>query len=151
MIAVLAIPNPKQPESTNKSLARQRVQSMNSISSLVTATSEDEFVIGKPPFIPSRKSSLEEEEEWNIQTPSSMTVQQTTPGMTNPETIHQSNNSIDTSQPQSPARTILLYSKPNNHARKQRRAVVVHSEQDINPLRPCGACNEWLKKVGRGR
>lgn len=117
---------------------------MNSISSLVTATSEDEFVVGKPPFIPSRKSSLGEEEEWNIQTPSSMTVQQ-------PEMFQQSNNSIDLSQPQSPARTILLYSKPNNHTRKQRRAVVVHSEQDINPLRPCGACNEWLKKVGRGR
>ncbi len=174
MIAVLAIPNPKQPE--NKSLGRQRVQSLNSISSLVTATSEDEFAIGKPPFIPSRKSSLGEEEDWNIQTPSSMTMQQGTQGMTIPEIFQQSSHNIDSSQPQSPARIQYLYSKTHNHARKQRRAVVVHSDavsfwlveiyfptlaninfctlihtfldlQDINPLRPCGACNEWLKKV----
>ena len=126
MIAVLAIPNPKQPES--KSLGRQRVQSMNSISSLVTATSDDEFAIGKPPFIPSRKSSLGEEEEWHIQTPSGMTMQQATHGMTNPEMLQQSSHSIDSSQPQSPARIQYLYNKPHNHTRKQRRAVVVHSD-----------------------
>jgi len=31
--------------------------------------------------------------------------------------------------------------------RKMKRTVVVHSCEDINPLRPCGACNEWLKKI----
>jgi len=32
--------------------------------------------------------------------------------------------------------------------RKQKRTVVVHSStEDLNPLRPCGACNEWLKKI----
>ena len=30
---------------------------------------------------------------------------------------------------------------------KAKRTVVVHSNLDINPLAPCGACNEWLKKI----
>jgi len=150
MIAVLAVPNPKQPESSTKNLGRQRVQSLNSIASLITSTSEDESSIGKPPFIPSRKSSLGEEEEWTIQTPSSLTGQQiaiSQSGQTNPEIFHQSNLSIDSLQPPSPARTIYLYNKPEHRTRKQKRAVVVHSNSDINPLRPCGACNEWLKKL----
>jgi len=29
---------------------------------------------------------------------------------------------------------------------KQKRAIVTHHE-DMNPLRPCGACHEWLKKI----
>lgn len=46
--------------------------------------------------------------------------------------------------------------KENVHARKplsptrrrgKRKTVVVHSHTDMNPLRPCGACNEWLKKI----
>lgn len=36
----------------------------------------------------------------------------------------------------------------NNYSKKKmKRTVVVHSCEDINPLRPCGACNEWLKKI----
>lgn len=137
MIAVLAIPNPKQPDSATKNLGRQRVQSTNSITSLVTAATEDEFSIGKPPFIPSRKSSLAEEEEWTIQTPSSMAGQQTALmldkktsnlGPLNLELLHQSNHGTDSSQPPSPARTIYLYNKPHHQTRKQRRAVVVHSD-----------------------
>jgi len=31
--------------------------------------------------------------------------------------------------------------------RKKKRTVLVHSNEDINPLKPCGACNEWLKKI----
>lgn len=27
------------------------------------------------------------------------------------------------------------------------RTVVVHSYEDLNPLPPCGTCNEWLKKI----
>ena len=30
---------------------------------------------------------------------------------------------------------------------KAKRTLVVHSPDDINPLAPCGACNEWLKKI----
>ena len=126
MIAVLAIPNPKQTESSSKNFARQRVQSMNSIVSMVTATSEDEFGGAKPPFIPSsRKSSLGEEEEWTIHTPSSMVVQNT---VTKPDKKIESNQSVDPSQPPSPARMIYLYNKPHQQTRKQKRAVIVHSE-----------------------
>lgn len=133
MIAVLAIPNPKQLESSTKSFGK-RVQSLNSIASLV---SEDEISIGKPPFIPSRKSSLGEEEDWTIQTPSSVTGQQNALTLdkkasqfaaTNSEVFHQSSLSIDSSQPQSPARTIYLYNKPHHQTRKHRRSVVVHSD-----------------------
>mmetsp|Transcript_41607 Transcript_41607/g.97407 ORF Transcript_41607/g.97407 Transcript_41607/m.97407 type:complete len:167 (-) Transcript_41607:848-1348(-) len=28
-----------------------------------------------------------------------------------------------------------------------RRTVLVRSDRDLNPLRPCGTCNEWLKKI----
>ena len=35
----------------------------------------------------------------------------------------------------------------NCSKKKMKRTVVVHSCEDINPLRPCGACNEWLKKI----
>ena len=63
--------------------------------------------------------------------------------------------------PGTPIRRIALYSnsratttenvsKPTMHGvggRKQKRTVLVHSDKDINPLRPCGACNEWLKKI----
>mmetsp|Transcript_26745 Transcript_26745/g.53338 ORF Transcript_26745/g.53338 Transcript_26745/m.53338 type:complete len:229 (-) Transcript_26745:516-1202(-) len=31
--------------------------------------------------------------------------------------------------------------------RKEKRTVLIHSEEDLNPLKPCGACNEWLKKI----
>lgn len=126
MIAVLAIPNPKQTEGSSKSLARQRVQSMNSIVSLVTATSDEEFGISKPPFIPSsRKSSLGEEEDWTIQTPSSMVVQNNTTLL---DKKMESNHSVDSSQPPSPARMIYLYNKPHHQTRKQKRAVIVHSD-----------------------
>ena len=30
---------------------------------------------------------------------------------------------------------------------KRRTLVVVQSNRDLNPLDPCGACNEWLKKI----
>ena len=137
MIACLAIPYPKQIDSSTKSFGRQRVQSSNSIASLVTTTSEDEGSIGKPPFIPSRKSSLGEEEEWTVQTPSSLPSHQQQKNMTNldkkglhvgpanPEMLHYCNTSIDSTP--SPARTIYLYNKPQRLSRKSRRAIVVSS------------------------
>jgi len=30
---------------------------------------------------------------------------------------------------------------------QENRTVLVHSKEDLNPLKPCGACNEWLKKI----
>jgi len=32
-------------------------------------------------------------------------------------------------------------------AKKKKKTIIVHSNEDLNPLRPCGACNEWLKKI----
>jgi cytidine deaminase len=52
--------------------------------------------------------------------------------------------------PGTPMRRIRLYNNAaaDNKARRARRSVLVHcSDQDLNPLRPCGACNEWLKKI----
>jgi cytidine deaminase len=31
--------------------------------------------------------------------------------------------------------------------KKQKQAFVLQSLEDLNPLKPCGACNEWLKKI----
>lgn len=31
--------------------------------------------------------------------------------------------------------------------KKRKTVVVVQHPEDLNPLRPCGACNEWLKKI----
>lgn len=47
-----------------------------------------------------------------------------------------------------PVRRIMLYAKGASATTKARRTVVVEgSSGDINPLKPCGACNEWLKKI----
>jgi cytidine deaminase len=46
-----------------------------------------------------------------------------------------------------PLRRISLFSKTPAASRKSKRTVVVQSAKDINPLAPCGACNEWLKKI----
>lgn len=63
-------------------------------------------------------------------------------------------NSI-TSPPGTPMRKIKLSTNSNyrptfgrgRSGSKAKRTVVVHSILDINPLAPCGACNEWLKKI----
>ena len=63
-------------------------------------------------------------------------------------------NSI-TSPPGTPMRKIKLNTNSTfrptfgrgRSSGKTKRTVVVHSQNDINPLAPCGACNEWLKKI----
>jgi len=35
----------------------------------------------------------------------------------------------------------------DSSCRKEKKTVLIHSEEDLNPLKPCGACNEWLKKI----
>jgi cytidine deaminase len=50
--------------------------------------------------------------------------------------------------PSTPVRRIALFSRSGIVARKSQRTVVlVQSTRDLNPLPPCGACNEWLKKI----
>lgn len=53
--------------------------------------------------------------------------------------------------PNAPLRRIALLSKgaPSTHkSNNSKRTVVLHSTgKDLNPLQPCGACNEWLKKI----
>lgn len=42
---------------------------------------------------------------------------------------------------------ILKQRKSGILRKAKKRAVLVHSSADMNPLMPCGACNEWLKKI----
>jgi len=64
--------------------------------------------------------------------------------------VRKHSNSI-TSPPGTPMRKIKLSTnsnfRPTFGSSKTKRTVVVHSPDDINPLAPCGACNEWLKKI----
>ncbi|KAL3931640.1 MAG: hypothetical protein SGBAC_011216 [Bacillariaceae sp.] len=55
-------------------------------------------------------------------------------------------------QQHSPARRIPVYHGMENSLKQKtskprKRHLFVHSHEDMNPLRPCGACNEWLKKI----
>ncbi|CAJ1949917.1 unnamed protein product [Cylindrotheca closterium] len=58
-------------------------------------------------------------------------------------------------QPKSPIRRVSVYHGLENNnkrikqktTRSRKRHLFVHSNDDMNPLRPCGACNEWLKKI----
>jgi len=155
VIAVLAVPNPKQPQSlVNNGMPRP--QSTNSIASQGT-TLEDESSHSKPPFVSSRKSSLGEETEWIVQDQMENIAKQTIDKISSFEPTDTSTENLlldltlDSSpafQSSTPVRRINLYNKPHHQTRKIKRTVVVQSNADINPLRPCGACNEWLKKVG---
>ena len=60
------------------------------------------------------------------------------------------------SGPPTPGRRYSLYDKMSvstsaaalkSSSSKQRATVIVRSDDDMNPLAPCGACNEWLKKI----
>mmetsp|Transcript_14252 Transcript_14252/g.33116 ORF Transcript_14252/g.33116 Transcript_14252/m.33116 type:complete len:824 (-) Transcript_14252:1509-3980(-) len=121
MIAVLAVPNPKKPRNSNS--------------------------------IPnSRKSSIGQEDDWVIQDHSYFLP--TAPLLEEQKTLSSSksypNLFLESSQhieSPSPARKTYLYNTPSSPSRRHKRAVVVHSGHDMNPLRPCGACNEWLKKL----
>jgi hypothetical protein len=147
LIAVLSVPVPKQENSSAASVAIERPQSTNSLTSLYL--DEDFTQSGR---IPSRKSSLGEEEDWVFQDPSathSMNKSPTIGPMSHGALNVLSGLSQEPSNSPSslaPARIISLYKSQQQH-RRQKRTVVVNSDADINPLRPCGACNEWLKKI----
>lgn len=40
-----------------------------------------------------------------------------------------------------------LSTKKTPSVLRKKKTVLVHCPSDINPLKPCGACNEWLKKI----
>ncbi|KAL9191414.1 hypothetical protein ACHAXT_001120 [Thalassiosira profunda] len=51
-----------------------------------------------------------------------------------------------------PKRRISLYqkrshSKMGGGVKRKKEPLLLQSPEDINPLKPCGACNEWLKKI----
>lgn len=51
-----------------------------------------------------------------------------------------------------PKRRISLYQKKSHTkmgggVKRKKQSLLVQSLQDMNPLKPCGACNEWLKKI----
>eukprot|EP00985_Skeletonema_marinoi_P032375 scaffold39118_cov206-Skeletonema_marinoi.AAC.8 len=67
-------------------------------------------------------------------------------------------NSIPLSGTSTPKRRITLYGKSSSRktkssvkvaggVKKQKETLVLQSLEDLNPLKPCGACNEWLKKI----
>eukprot|EP00536_Pseudo-nitzschia_multiseries_P009919 jgi/Psemu1/325849/estExt_fgenesh1_pg.C_2890012 len=130
MIAVLAVPNPKQS------------RSINSIPS-------------------SRKSSIGQEDDWVIQDHhSSLAGAPVAPLLEQHKTLLSSKSYPDlllqssleatysSDSPPGLARKTYLYNTPPSPSRRHsKRVVVVHSGHDINPLLPCGACNEWLKKL----
>ena len=68
---------------------------------------------------------------------------------TGPDSAETSNDNDNNNNTGTPLRRIDLFSKSAVAVRQasSKRTVVIHSHKDINPLKPCGACNEWLKKI----
>ncbi|KAG7367130.1 CDD/CDA-like deaminase [Nitzschia inconspicua] len=155
LIAVLAVPVSKSSTTGGKNTANAsfaRPHSTNSLGS-VQMDESSSYSGGKPPLNPSRKSSIGEEEDWIFQDPTSAGVSNKTStiGEVQSAILHvpldiprDVENSPSASA--TPLRRISLY-KSQQHTRTHKRTVLVHSDVDINPLRPCGACNEWLKKI----
>jgi cytidine deaminase len=155
LIAVLAVPVPKSTSSGGRIVANAsfvRPHSSNSLGS-IQQMDENSSHSGKPPLIPSRKSSIGEEEDWIFQD-SSAAAMNKSPAL-NPipsATLHvppdlSQAGDHSPSASSTPIRRISLY-KSQQQTRAHKRTVLVHhSDTDINPLRPCGACNEWLKKI----
>ena len=129
VIAVLAVPNSRQPLSAPTNSGIPRPQSMNSIASQASVTIEDESS-GKSPFIQSRKSSIGEEDEWIFQDHAQhmIPILDKTPPFEPNIPLNLALDSSSASHPLAPARRISLYNKPQHKTRKQKRTVVVHSE-----------------------
>lgn len=127
LIAVLAIPPPAE---------KQLKRSSGSTVDLLSQQQSD------------RKTSIgSETEEWIL--PPSQQQQQVDASFTIvPDESSMDREIAEPETSTTPLRRIQLFSKSAAAARKQKRTVVLqHSTKDLNPLRPCGACNEWLKKM----
>jgi len=142
MVAVLAVPLELVQQQQQQELVRPpnmpRSTSLASYSSV--QEEETDWVIPTDGSLPMEKFSTEEAVPvFHVSEPASSDF---TPRSTPPGT---------------PVRRITLYSQSQDKSSKPtmglgrssklKKTVLVHSAEDLNPLRPCGACNEWLKKI----
>jgi cytidine deaminase len=156
MVAVLAVPLPEEVEEITRPDNMSRNMSFASYSSIVMEKDEeegDDWVIpNEIVHDPAKTSANDALAQEVVERISNIPKNYIRPPI--PPTI-------GATPPGTPIRRIALYSnaratttenvsKPTMQGvggRKQKRTVLVHSDKDINPLRPCGACNEWLKKI----
>jgi cytidine deaminase len=155
MVAVLAVPLPLPIETIDvRPENMSRNMSFASYSSIVNEDDEE----GEDWVIPGGDITGEQP---NTSLDTSMACEVIEHISREPLRLPSAHPSSTATPPGTPIRRIALYtnarattsntgSKPAYHAvggRKQKRTVLVHSDKDLNPLRPCGACNEWLKKI----
>jgi cytidine deaminase len=148
MVAVLAVPLPNVEDVLTRPTNMSRNMSFASYSSVVNNEDED-WIIGE------REEEISTEQQANIVTNRKSpqlgpVLGQPVPGFQLP-----AHSSAEASPPGTPIRRIHLYSQTRDTTskpvmggiRKPKRTILVHSAKDLNPLKPCGACNEWLKKI----
>ena len=148
MVAVLAVPLPNVEVGLSRPTNMSRNMSFASYSSVVNNEDED-WIIGE------REEEISTEQQANIVTNRKSpqlcpAFGQAVPGFQLP-----AHSSAEASPPGTPIRRIHLYSQTRDTTskpvmggiRKPKRTILVHSAKDLNPLKPCGACNEWLKKI----
>jgi cytidine deaminase len=156
MVAVLAVPLPLQiPESRMGTMSR--TMSFASYSSVVM---EDPDLVANDWVIPNENIN-EERSSHNQLSLANQVLENITATSESAKTSTSIPQVISATPPDTPIRRIPLYSntratttdslvKPTMRGvggRKPKRNVLVHCENDLNPLRPCGSCNEWLKKI----
>jgi cytidine deaminase len=126
LIAVLAIPTL---EDLTAEPTLKRVASAASVGSIPSSSGERRNSVG---------SEVEQPGDWILSTD-----QQQPTGLDQSFAMVADETKEDNES--TPVRKIRLFSKSARH--QNRRSVVVQNSRDLNPLAPCGACNEWLKKI----
>lgn len=149
---------------------RSRATSTNSLTSFAGASAvgsrsnsiDQKDPAGRPPRPPF--SQNDESSDWIMQDiappdpPRVDSVTKLDSASLDGEIVSTAPENVPVSPSTTPARRISLYqhnskdatlSKDSRHGttNKRKSVVVVKSAEDLNPLRPCGACNEWLKKI----
>jgi cytidine deaminase len=143
MVAVLAVPLPPPRMSSSEDLATRpadmpRSSSLASYSSVV------------------KEGEEYEEDGWIVDDNKERMIRELTERTANLRSLDSSFVVADAigTPPGTPYRRIMLTTREDTHrpstmssSRKHKRTVLVRSQEDMNPLKPCGACNEWLKKI----